>query len=62
MKKVKVVVHLKTQSQPIVYMGVINTYQKGDLFCLYLEKERVAKFPISDIFRIEEDYGYHGEH
>lgn len=61
MRTIKVVVHLKTQSQPIKYEAVINTYQKGDLFCLYMVGERVAKFPIADIFRIEEDYGYHGE-
>lgn len=62
MKTIKVTVHLKTQSQPIVYKEVINTYQKGDLFCVYLAKEISIKFPIADIFRIEEDYGYHGQH
>lgn len=60
MKRIKVIVHLKTQSQPIVYEKVINTYQKGDLYCLYLETERSIKFPLADIFRIEEEYGYHG--
>jgi hypothetical protein len=59
--KVKVIIHLKTQSQPIIYERVVNTYQKGDLFCLYLESEKTIKFPIQNIFRIEEDYGYHGE-
>jgi hypothetical protein len=59
MKQVKV--HLKTQSQPIEYKDVVNTFQKGSLYCLYLSTEVSVKFPIADIFRIEEDYGYHGE-
>jgi len=56
----KVIVHLKTQSQPIEYSDVVNTYQKGDLFCVYREDETVHKFPVGDLFRVIEDYGYHG--
>lgn len=51
----KVEIHLNEQSQPIVVENVINTYQKGDLFCVYC-KDEVYKFPINHIFRIKENY------
>ncbi len=59
----KVQIELKETSQPIILEDVLNTYQKGDLFCVYLlagpeafQEERVYKFPISNIWRIKEDY------
>ena len=55
-----VVVHLKEQSQPIVYDNVVNTYQKLDMFCVYLEDEFVHKFPMQAIWRVIEEYGSHG--
>lgn len=55
-----ITVHLKTQSQPIKHEKVINTYQKGDFYCVYVEGEVVYKYPIADIFRVIEDYGFHG--
>ena len=57
---IKVIVHLKTQSQPITHENVINTYQKGDMFCVYVEGEIVYKYPVADLFRVKEEYGYHG--
>jgi hypothetical protein len=60
MNEIKVIIHLKAQSQPIVHEDVINTYQKGDIFCIYVKGEVVYKYPIADIFRIKEDYGSHG--
>jgi hypothetical protein len=51
----KVIVHLFTQSEPMVFEGVVNTYQKGDLFCVLLEKEHATyKFPLVHVFRIIE--------
>lgn len=57
----KVAVQLKGQSQPIEYDQVVNTYQKSDMFCVYLKSETVHKFPMQNIWRIVEDYGYHGQ-
>jgi hypothetical protein len=57
---ISVTVHLKDQSQPIVHERVINTYQKGDMFTLYCEGEKSYKYPICNIWRVIEDYGYHG--
>lgn len=54
------IVHLKEQSQPIVHDNVINTYVKGPFYCVYCEGEKVYKYLIVDIWRIKEDYGYHG--
>jgi hypothetical protein len=53
----KVIVHLENQSQAIEYDNAKNTYQKGDLFCVYLETGIVHKYPIAKIFRVIEDYG-----
>jgi len=52
-----VIVHLKTQSQPIEYTDVINVYEKGKFYCIYRKGEIVDKYPIQDIWRIREDYG-----
>jgi hypothetical protein len=57
---ITVVVHLKDQSQPLVYAQVENTYEKGSFFCVYTSDEMVYKHPIADIWRIKEGYGYHG--
>lgn len=57
---IEVSVHLKDQSQPIIYTDVINTYEKGSFYCVYCDGEKVYKHPISDIWRVKEGYGYHG--
>ena len=57
---IEVTVHLKDQSQPIVYQDVVNTYEKGSFYCVYLKSEKVYKHPITDIWRIVEGYGAHG--
>jgi len=59
-KLIRVSVQLKETSQPIVYNKAVNLYQKGSLICIYLASEVVVKYPVADIFRIEQDYGYHG--
>ena len=52
-KEVKV--HLYSQSEPVEIKNVRNTYQKGDLFCVFLmDNKTVYKFPIRHIFRITE--------
>ena len=58
--KIVVSVQLRESSQPIVYKDVLNTYQKGDLFVIYTADEKSYKHPIDTIWRIVEEYGYHG--
>ena len=60
-RNMKVILWLKESSEPLEYECVKNTYTKGDLFCVYLDNEKVHKFPINTIFRIVEDYGHHGD-
>lgn len=55
----KVLVHLKETSQPIILRNVVNTYQKGDFYCvMYIHNaQRIEdKFSIRDgnIFRCRE--------
>ncbi len=60
---IKVNVQLKENSQPIEYTNVIDVYTKGPLLCVYLRldgKGVVHKYPIADIFRIVQEYGYSG--
>ena len=53
-------VHLKETSQPIIHDNVINTYQKGSFFILYTDDEKSFKYPVANIWRVIEDYGFHG--
>ena len=56
MKNTIVKVWLDLSGEPIIHNGAIS-YQKGDFFCVYEEdKERVFKYPIAHIWRIEESY------
>ena len=57
MSLIDVTVHLKGQSQPIVYHDIVNTYTKDTLYCLYTDEGPVHKYPVDDIFRVIEDYG-----
>ena len=43
-------------SRAKIYENVIDSYQKGDLYCIYLEDGKVIKIPIKKIFDIEEEY------
>ena len=52
---------LHNLSQPIEYNNVKSSYEKGSMYCLQLENDQVHKYPISTIFRIIEDYGYHSK-
>ena len=55
---IEVVVQLKEVSQAIEYKEVINFYQKGDLLCIQMSNGKVHKYPIHDVFRIIQDFGY----
>ena len=50
-------IYLGVTSQKIKHRGVANTYQKGSLFCVYVPNlNKVYKYPIDHIWRVEEDY------
>jgi hypothetical protein len=49
-------VHLADQSQAIVRENVVNAYEKGSFYCLYLTTGTVEKYPIHSIWRVTEDY------
>ena len=55
----KVKLFLTEASQPIEYIDVKNTYQKGEMFCIYFNG-LVHKFPIQHIWRVEETYSKEG--
>jgi len=53
----EVQVYLHTLNVPLIH-NKVQTYQKGDLFCVYeIESGYVFKYPISNIFRVKEMYG-----
>ena len=58
-KTKKIEVWLYRTSEPIVH-DAKSTYQKGDLYCVYCEDERVFKYPLTHILRVIEGYGTHG--
>lgn len=55
----KVRVELKETSQAIE-LDAKNAYVKGNFYCVYLDNEKVQKFPIGNVWRVTEDYGSHG--
>ena len=55
----KVKLYLNEMSQPIEYDNVVNTYQKGELFCIYFDT-KVHKYPVRKIWRVEESYSKEG--
>lgn len=46
---------LKETSQPLE-LAARNTYTKGALYCVYTADDNVQKFPLSNIWRITEEY------
>jgi hypothetical protein len=53
---VKVKVQYDETSQP-VYEGVAkNTYTKGPLFVVYVNKDKVYKYPLEKVWRVTESY------
>jgi len=59
MESKQIKIWLMETSEPLTYQA-ITTYTKGRLFCLHLIGDRVVKYPLCNIFRIEEEYGTHG--
>jgi hypothetical protein len=49
-------IHMNSQSKPIVRKKVVNLYTKDGLYCVYLEDGTVKKYPLVNIFEIEESY------
>jgi len=58
MKTILVRVQLKLTSQPINHTAV-TAYEKGGFFCILRPDDTVVKYPIADIWRVIEEYGYH---
>ena len=44
-------------STAVIHEDVMNTYQKGSLFCLNFGSGKVLKYPIENIFDIVEIEG-----
>ena len=55
---IKVTVQLERTSQPIRHEA-ITTYEKGAFFCILRPNDTVAKYPIANIWRVIEEYGFH---
>ena len=49
---------LITTSQPIEIFNVKNTYTKSGLYCVYTNNNIVQKYPLCNIFKIEEPYSF----
>jgi hypothetical protein len=49
-------VHLLSQSKPIEYNDVENSYTKDGMYCIYTKENKVHKYPMVNIFRVEENY------
>jgi len=49
-------VHLSSQSKSIDHKDVINAYTKDGMFCVYIQENIVYKYPMVNIFRVEETY------
>ncbi len=49
-------VHLLSQSRPIEYNNVLNAYIKEGMYCVLTASKRVFKYPMVNIFRVEENY------
>jgi len=50
----RVELHLYSQSTPIVYNTVRNSYTKDGFYCIMGEDRIVEKFPVMHIFRVRE--------
>ena len=52
-------VHNQQSSEPVVYENALGCFQKGDMFCVFFEKDGkklTHKYPMIHIFRVENDY------
>ena len=55
-KDMKIEVHLLSQSKAIVYENIKNAYTKDGMYCIYTGGSIVYKYPMVNIFRVEETY------
>jgi hypothetical protein len=53
---VRIRIELKETSQPIEITDALNAYTKGPLFCVYREGNVVDKYPVTNIWRVREQY------
>lgn len=58
--KKTVVITMFATSHPMIHENVINTFQKGDMFCLLLFNEItneniVYRYPMKNVFMVRED-------
>lgn len=56
---IKVKISLLETSQVIEHEAK-NTYTKGPLFCVYAADGLVYKYPVTNIWRVSEEYGDSG--
>jgi inhibitor of KinA sporulation pathway (predicted exonuclease) len=56
---IKVQVLLTETSQPVEH-DAKNTYTKGPFFCVYAIDGKVYKYPVANIWRVNEEYGVSG--
>lgn len=55
-RKMKIEVHLLSQSKAIVYENVKNAYTKDGMYCIYKQDGFVDKYSLVNIFRVRESY------
>lgn len=51
----KIKVWLKETAQPMEHEA-LNAYTKGPLYVVYVDKNTVYKYPLDNIWRIQETY------
>jgi hypothetical protein len=47
---------LKETSQSLKHPNTTNTYTKGPLYVVFVDKDNVYKYPLDNIWRIKESY------
>lgn len=51
-----VMIHMNSQSKPIEYNNVVNSYTKDNMYCVYTSEGMIYKYPACNIFRVIETY------
>ena len=55
----KIQIHRNETSKPIVYDAPLNSYTRGNVYCVLIKRsgeKEVHKYPLCSIFRIVEEY------
>jgi len=52
----KIEIRRNETSRAIIYRKAINTYTKGPMYCVLTFDNKVHKYPLCSIFRVEEEY------